>query len=85
MTSYITDQAVEQIAELQDVDAAGRVQAFADADAVYGYLRRSEGQRDGGVPDDALRTWGESNDLDPDRMNLAIAVLRATGRVVELA
>lgn len=81
---FITDQAVEKIAALQGVDAAGRVQAFADADAVYLYLRRSEGQRSEAVPEAALRKWGEQNDIGPDRMNRALAVLRATGRVVAL-
>jgi hypothetical protein len=82
---FITDQAVDQIAALQDVDAAGRRQAFDDADTVYRYLRRSEGQRSDAVPEDALRKWGEQNDLDPDRLNLALEVLRETGRVVALA
>jgi hypothetical protein len=82
---FITDQAVDQIAALQDVDAAGRQQAFDDADTVYHYLRRSEGQRSDAVPEDALRKWGEQNDLGPDRLNLALEVLRETGRVVAVA
>jgi hypothetical protein len=82
---FITDRAVDQIAALQDVPADDRVRTLADADRVYLYIRRSEGQRDGvlpGAPEEALRTWGEQNDLDPDRMNLALAILQETGRVV---
>lgn len=82
---FITDQAVEQIATLEGLDAAVRAEAFADADKVYTYLRRSEGQRTDAVPEDALRKWGEQNDLDPDRLNRAIGVLKDTGRVVALA
>jgi hypothetical protein len=82
---FLTDQAVEQIAALQDADAASRLQAFEDADNVYQYLRRSEGQRSDAVPEDALRKWGERNDLGPDRLNLALEVLKETGRVVALA
>lgn len=81
---FMTDQAVDQIAALADVDVETRQRAFEDADTVYGYLRRSEGQRDGPVPEQALRKWGEQNDLDPDRMNLALEVLKATDRVVTI-
>jgi hypothetical protein len=82
---FMTDQAVEQIAVLADADADTRTQALADADIVYRYLRRSEGQRGDAVPEDALRAWGEQNDIGPDRMNLALEVLKETGRVVALA
>jgi hypothetical protein len=81
----MTDRAVDGIACLQDHDAAVRAQALVDADQVYLYLRRSEGQRQAPVPEDALRAWAEQEDVDPDRLNLAIAVLTETGRVVALS
>jgi hypothetical protein len=82
---FITDQAVDRIAALEGVDLETRRQAFDDADRIYAYLRRSEGQREGPVPEGALRKWGEQNELGPDRLNLALEVLKATDRVVAFA
>lgn len=78
---FVTDQRVEGIAALESLSTEEKAQALQDAEAVYGFLRRSEGQRDQFVPEDALRGWGEQRDMTPERMNAALAVLASDGRI----
>ena len=81
---FISDERLEAISALSGLTAEEKGAALADAESVYRYVRRSEGQRDGAVPEDAIREWGEGRDFDPDRLNRALAVLRETGRLVAL-
>jgi hypothetical protein len=82
---FVTDQKVEGIPALERLTQDEKVQALHDAERVYAYVRRSEGQREGFVPEEALRNWGEKNSLPPERMNPAIAVLQADGRLLAYA
>lgn len=81
---YITDRKADEIAALQGLSPDDRGRAIADAEQIYGYIRRSEGQRDGGVPEDAIRKWCESNDIGPDRTNRALQLMRDLGQLVPL-
>lgn len=74
---YLTDKHADTIGALDGLDQAGRAQALADAERVYNYVRRNEN-----IDDDELRQYGERNELPPDRLNTALAVLTETGRLL---
>ena len=52
-------------------------EALADAADVSAYIAANPW-----VTETALRTWGENQDIGPDRMNAALAVLDASTKVV---
>lgn len=83
--AYHTTQWLDGITSLSGLTVEEKAAALKDAESVYSYLRQSEGQRKGAVPDDALRTWAGENDLNPDTINKSIALLIETRRIVQVA
>lgn len=74
---YITDQQAAKIPALADLDPAGQALVLADAARVYTRVRRDEW-----ITRDDLATYGEQNDLPPDRLNAALELLTQTGRLL---
>lgn len=81
MRQIVTDERLAETPGLEGLETEQRLQAMRDARRVYDFLRRSEGQRDGAVPEDGLRAWGERQGISPDRMNAALSVLEAEQRI----
>jgi hypothetical protein len=81
---FITDKKADELGALQGLDPEARGQAIADADQIYGYVRRSEAQQAKAVSETSIRKWAEKNDIGPDRANRALGVLRELGRLVPL-
>lgn len=73
---FVTDRQIEQIPTLKDLNPGQRLEALADAERIYRYVRRNEF-----IDETDLRAYGERNGLNPDRMNTALAILEATDRL----
>lgn len=74
---YITDQHAADIPGLADLDPKDQRQVLADAGRVYTRV-----QRQPWITDTELREYGERNDLPPDRMNAALALLEQTNQLL---
>lgn len=72
---YIADSALADIPSLHGQDSTTIAQRVADAGRVLTYIRRNPW-----IDHDTLARYGERN-LDPDRLNAAIALLGETGRL----
>lgn len=74
---YITDRKLQEIPGLAELDDAGKLQALQDAERIYRHVRRNEF-----IDETELRAYGERNDLNPDRLNVALGLLQDTGRLM---
>lgn len=79
---YVTDKRLAEIPALANLDPDVMSNLLTDAAHIYGFLRRSEAQREDWVPDDALRAWADRQGLSPERVNAALGLLQDDGRVV---
>lgn len=73
---YITDQQASEIPALAELPDSDRQTILADAARVHTYV-----QRNAWISDEDLRLYGERNDLPPDRLNAALALLCDTGQL----
>lgn len=73
---YAADSTVRQIAALAALTVDQRNQALADAARVFAYIKRHPW-----ISRDELADYGERNNLKPDALNCALAILSETGRV----
>lgn len=77
MLKFWTDNDIAAIPSLTTADAATRSQAMSDAERVYQYVKKNPG-----IDEDKLRKYGERNEMPPERMTLALAVLHDTGQII---
>lgn len=79
--AYFTDRhLIAALPNSDDVPPEQLEQIAEDANAIYGYVTHQPGVTDG-----QLRKWAEGRQMDPDRVNAALDLLRSMRRVFTLS
>jgi hypothetical protein len=85
VSSYLTREYADSIDSLKGLTPEQRRTIVEHGDAVYEEIRRAERR---GMPlpeEDALRKWGESNEIGPTAMTAALQYLRESGQILAVA
>lgn len=78
---YVTRELlVEVLGEEVPNEAEVVSEVIVDTQAIHAKIAE-----DPWLTESALRTWGEGEGIDPDRMNRALKVLEATGQVASVS